>query len=146
MSPELFPNLERTTRRPIENFCFADLLSWFLNDRAFGGLENGVGGILARRDQKLAFAVRNGEVHKGCRRYRVITQVHKPGFAQEHSPYLLQHAHNDVIPLLSLSLSLFALLLINMTSMSSVFLSPWECEPFGYELLSLSHMHLQKLI
>ncbi len=106
MSPELFPNLERTTRRPIENFCFADLLPWFLNDRAFGGLENGVGGILARRDQKLAFAVRNGEVHKGCRRYRVITQVHKPGFAQEHSPYLLQHAHNDVIPLLSLSLSL----------------------------------------
>jgi hypothetical protein len=144
MSPELFPNLERTTRRPIENFCFADLLSWFLNDRAFGGLENGVGGILARRDQKLAFAVRNGEVHKGCRRYRVITQVHKPGFAQEHSPYLLQHAHNDLIP--SLSLCLFALLLINMTSISSVLLSPWECEPFGYELLSLPHMHLQKLI
>ncbi len=63
---------------------------------------------------------------------------------REHSPYLLQHAHNDVIPLLSLCL--FALLLINMTSMSRVLLSPWECEPFGYELLSLSHMHLQKLI
>jgi hypothetical protein len=136
MSPELFPNLERMTRRPTENFCFADLLPCFLNDWAFDGLENGVGGILARRNQKLAFAVRNGEVHKGCRRYRVITQVHKPGFAQE---MVLIFYNMPTMMWFLYSLCLFALLLINMISVKCSPLSLGMWTFWLWASVSLTH-------
>jgi hypothetical protein len=63
-----------------------------------------VGVILPRRDQKLAFSVKSGEVQKGA---EDMDSSHKytNRLAHEHSPYLLQHAHNPVIPLLSLSFS-----------------------------------------
>ncbi len=62
-----------------------------------------VGVILPRRDQKLAFSVKSGEVQKGA---EDMDSSHKytNRLAHEHSPYLLQHAHNPVIPLLSLFL------------------------------------------
>jgi hypothetical protein len=61
-----------------------------------------VGVILPRRDQKLAFSVKSGEVQKGA---EDMESSHKytNRLAHEHSPYLLQHAHNPVIPLLSFS-------------------------------------------
>ncbi len=62
-----------------------------------------VGVILPGRDQKLAFSVKSGEVQKGA---EDMESSHKytNRLAHEHSPYLLQHAHNPVLPLLSLVL------------------------------------------
>jgi hypothetical protein len=54
-----------------------------------------VGVILPGRDQKLAFSVKSGEVQKGA---EDMESSHKytNRLAHEHSPYLLQHAHNPV--------------------------------------------------
>ncbi|CAK9862838.1 unnamed protein product [Sphagnum jensenii] len=54
-----------------------------------------VGGILARKDQKLTFAAKSAEVQKGA---EDMASSHKctNQLAQQHSPYVLEHAHNLV--------------------------------------------------
>jgi hypothetical protein len=54
-----------------------------------------MGGILARRDPKLAFTVKSRKVQKGVEDMESSHKYTKR-LAQEHSPYLLQSAQNPV--------------------------------------------------
>jgi hypothetical protein len=54
-----------------------------------------MGGILARRDPTLAFTVKSREVQKGVEDMESSHKYTKR-LAQEHSPYLLERAHNPV--------------------------------------------------